>query len=133
MPSMVLWRRALSDPPMRLSSLSVLISLVLSRCILAQDLAPRAYIVAPVHSNAVTLTYSFFDGNIVLSNAVPIAGATGQFNVAVFSYVHSMRFLGRSANFGYSLPYGVGQFRGQVIGAETKAYRSGLLDSNIRF
>jgi len=32
-----------------------------------------------------------------------------------------------------SLPYGIGNFRGTVVGAETKAYRSGLLDSAFRF
>jgi hypothetical protein len=106
---------------------------VFARLLCAQDLAPRAYLVTPVHSNAVTLTYSFFDGDIVLSNAVPITGATGRFNLLVFSYVHSMRFFGRSSNFAYALPYGVGNFRGQAVGAETTAYRSGLLDSTFRF
>ena len=31
-----------------------------------------------------------------------------------------------------SLPYGVGNFRGTVTGAETRAYRSGMLDSSYR-
>lgn len=114
-------------------SLLVLIAFSWSHYFSAQDLAPRAYLITPVHSNAVTLAYSFFDGNIVLSNAVPITGATGRFNVAVFSYFHSLRFFGRSSSFAYSLPYGVGNFKGQVADAEKSAYRSGLLDSNIRF
>lgn len=97
-----------------------------------QDLAPRAYIITPVHSNAVTLTYAFFNGDLLFNDAVPIEDATAMASISVFSYAHSMKVLGRSASFALSLPYGVGNFRGTVIGAETKAYRSGGLDSSYR-
>src|SRR5947209_817454 len=99
----------------------------------AQDLAPRAYIVTPVHSNAVILVFSFFDGGLVFDNSVPITGATARVGVPVFSYYHSLRFFGRSANFTGSLPYGIGNVRGTVLDAETKAYRSGLFDAAFRF
>jgi outer membrane putative beta-barrel porin/alpha-amylase len=99
----------------------------------AQDLAPRAYLITPVHSNAVTLTYSFFDGSITFDGTVPITGATARLSVSVFNYSHSLSFFGRSANFLVSLPYGVGNFRGHVVGAETLAYRSGLLPATLRF
>lgn len=99
----------------------------------AQDLAPRAYLITPVHSNAVTLSYSFFSGELLLDGAVPITGATARVHVSVFSLTHSLRVFGRSANFSASLPYGVGNFRGIVVGAETKAYRSGTFDSSYRF
>jgi len=100
---------------------------------LTQDLAPRAYLITPVHSNAVTLTYAFFDGELLFDGTVPITGATARANVSVISLTHSMRIVGRSANFSVSLPYGVGNFRGTVVGAETHAYRSGLFDSSYRF
>lgn len=99
----------------------------------AQDLAPRAYLITPVHSNAVTLTYSFYSGELLFDGTVPITGATAKVNVSVLSYTHSLRLHGRSANFTASLPYGIGNFRGTVIGAETSAYRSGSLDSSFRF
>lgn len=99
----------------------------------AQDLAPRAYLITPVHSNAVTLTYSFFDGALLFDNSVPITGATARVSVPVFGYYHSLAFFGRSANFVASLPYGVGNVRGTVMDAETKAYRSGLFDAVFRF
>lgn len=97
-----------------------------------QDLAPRAYVITPVHSNAVTLTYAFFNGDLVFNNAVPIEDATAMASVAVFSYAHSLKVWGRSASVAVSLPYGVGNFRGTVVGAETNAYRSGSLDSSYR-
>jgi hypothetical protein len=99
----------------------------------AQDLAPRAYIITPIHSNAVVLTYSFFDGDLVFDNAVPVTGATAMLNLSSFSYFHSLRFFGRTASFTAALPYGVGNVRGTVMDNEAKAYRSGLFDSTFRF
>jgi len=101
--------------------------------VFAQDLAPRAYIITPVHSNAAVVTYSLFSGNLDFQGAVPITDATARVSVPIVSFYHSMRLFGRSANFTTSLPYGVGNFRGTVLGAETNVYRSGLLDSVYRF
>jgi outer membrane putative beta-barrel porin/alpha-amylase len=99
----------------------------------AQDLAPRAYLITPIHSNAVTLTYSLFDGSLFFEGTVPITGATARVHVAILNYSHSLNFFGRTASFTASLPYGVGNFRGTVVGAETLAYRSGLLPATFRF
>jgi len=99
----------------------------------AQDLAPRAYLITPIHSNAITLTYSLFDGSLLFEGTVPITGATARVHVAILNYSHSLNFLGRTASFTVSLPYGVGNFRGTVVGAETLAYRSGLLPASFRF
>jgi len=120
--------------PMRLSLSSVIaFAMVASlRSTLAQDLAPRAYVITPTHSNAVTVTYAFYNGNLDLGN-LPITDATARASIPVVSFVHSMSFFGRSANIAASLPYGVGNFHGSVLGAETNVYRSGLLDSVYRF
>jgi hypothetical protein len=99
----------------------------------AQDLAPRAYLITPTHSNAVTLSYAFFSGNLLFAGAVPITGATARVSVAAFNYSHSMSFFGRTASLLAVLPYGVGNFHGTVAQAEAHAYRSGLLDSVFRF
>jgi len=99
----------------------------------AQDLAPRAYLITPVHSNAVTLTYSFLEGSVLFDGTIPITGATARVHVSIFNYSHSLNFFGRSANFLVVLPYGVGNFHGTVVGAETSAYRSGLLPVTLRF
>lgn len=98
-----------------------------------QDLAPRAYLITPIHSNAVTLSYAFYTGNLNFDGAVPITGATAKASVSLFNYSHSLRFFGRTANFLAVLPYGVGNFRGTVVDAPPKAYRSGLLDCALRF
>ena len=99
----------------------------------AQDLSPRAYVITPIHSNAVILTWAFFDGGVDFNGAVPISGATGIYNVPIFSLYHTLNFFGRSANIAASLPYAVGNFTGQVQGQQQSIYRSGLLDTSLRF
>jgi hypothetical protein len=112
--------------------LSAAIALCSLHMLSAQDLAPRAYVITPLHSNAVTLTYSFYDGSIDYNGSLPVSGATGKYSVPIFSYYHSFSFFGRSANIVASLPYGIGNFQGTAYGAEKQLYRSGLLDSIYR-
>jgi hypothetical protein len=64
---------------------------------------------------------------------VPITGATGTFSVPTFTYYHSLSFFGRSANITISLPYGVGNFQGEVEEQHRSVYRSGLMDFIGRF
>jgi hypothetical protein len=97
-----------------------------------QDLAPRAYFITPVHSNAVTLSWSFYNGALDFNGVLPIENAHGTYHVPVLSYYHAFRFFGRSANFVTSLPYGVGNFSGSVQGESSSVYRSGLLDFSAR-
>lgn len=120
---------------MRVQSTLVISSLVLALAtqLAAQDLAPRAYVITPLHSNAITLTWSFYDGGANFNGAVPITGASGTYNIPVFSLYHSFSFFGRSANITASLPYAVGTFSGSVFGNEKSVYRSGLRDFSARF
>jgi len=92
----------------------------------AQDLAPRAYLITPVRSNAVTVSNVFNDGNIRFEGTVPITGATGRLNMPMLTLYRSLSLLGRSANVAATLPYGVGTFKGTIAEAEIEAYRSGL-------
>jgi hypothetical protein len=94
----------------------------------AQDLSPRAYVITPLHSNAITMTYSSYRGSVLLDGAAPITDAKGTYGVSVFTYYHSFSLLGRSANMNASLPYAVGNFQGNVAGLQQQIYRSGLLD-----
>ena len=107
--------------------------LFLAHVLNAQDLAPRAYVITPLHFNSITLTWSFYDGNINYNGALPVSGATGTYSVPIFSYYHAFSFFGRSANVVASLPYAFGNFQGTTFGAERHLYRSGLQDSAFRF
>jgi hypothetical protein len=99
----------------------------------AQDLSPRAYVITPVGFNAITLTWSYFNGGVNFNGAVPITGATGIYNISSFTYYHSFSFFGRSANIAASLPYAVGNFQGQLGQHHRSVYRSGLVDFGLRF
>jgi hypothetical protein len=120
---------------MRFRFVQILLVLIVAPAmrLFAQDLAPRAYLITPVRSNAVVLTWSFYNGGLNFSGTVPITGATGTYHVPVLSYYHSLNFFGRSANLTVSLPYGVGSFQGAVLGTQRSNYRSGLLDLSVRF
>lgn len=112
--------------------LVIALAACLSPVMVGQDLAPRSYVITPIHSNAVVLTYSFFSGNLDFQGAVPIADATAKANVPILALFHSFNMLGRSASVTAGLAYGEGNFRGSVLGNETNAYRSGLFDSVYR-
>ena len=99
----------------------------------AQDLAPRAYLITPAHANAVTLTFSYFSGSIEFNQAIPITDASGNPKLEILSVYHALNFFGRSANITAFLPYGFGNFQGNVNGKRGKIYRSGLLDAVFRF
>jgi len=101
----------------------------------AQDLSPRAYVITPNHSNAVVLTYSYYNGGVDLNGAIPITGVTvtGVFSVPSFSYYHSFDLFGHLANLTVALPYGVGNFEGEAGQRHASVYRSGLQDLVTRF
>jgi len=98
----------------------------------AQDLAPRAYVVTPLGSNAVTLSYTYNTGELLFEGTVPIEDATGKLSVPMATYYRSFGLFGRSANVLAAVPYGVGTFEGRVFEEDRSIYRSGLFDSVVR-
>ena len=93
----------------RLGSKALLCSVVVlpTSVLCAQSLAPRAYVITATNSNAVTLTWSFYDGGVNLNGTLPVTNAKGTYYVPTLSYYHSLSFFGRSSNITISLPYGV--------------------------
>jgi hypothetical protein len=98
----------------------------------AQDLAPRAYLISPLRSTAVTLGYTYNTGELLFEGTVPITGATGQLSVPSVSWYQSFSLLGRSANVLAALPYGMGTFEGEMLEQQRSICRSGLFDSVFR-
>lgn len=98
----------------------------------AQGLSPRAYIITPIHSNAITLTDSFQDGNIVFDPTLPVSDAHGRINTQIATYFHTFGISGRSANVNISLPYSLGHFEGVLNGVDEQIYRSGLAPAVFR-
>jgi hypothetical protein len=112
---------------------SMLIALSLPQLLNAQGLSPRAYVITPVHANALTLTYSYSGGDIIFGSIFPVTGASGDIHISSIALYHALNLLGRSANFTIVMPYTVANFRGEVAGSNATAYRSGLMDLVLRF
>jgi hypothetical protein len=117
--------------PSRLGLLTAIVACSF-HTISAQELAPRAYLITPMPSNAIILTNAFYTGSVLIDGAIPITGASGTYSVPTFTYYYSFNFFGRSANVNGSLPYGIGTFQAVVIGEKQQVYRSGLADSEFR-
>jgi hypothetical protein len=78
------------------------------------------------------LTYSFYQGNVLFDNAIPVTDVTARISIPVLRYYHAFGFFSRSANITAFLPYTVAYLEGNVNGAPGKAYRSGLMDAGFR-
>jgi len=111
---------------------ALLIALLAPSLAAAQDLTPRAYVVLPVESNAVILTYAFSDGELLFDPTVPIEDAVGTLHAPVFTYFYAFDFFGRSANISGSVPYLIGDFSGTVQGQDRAVRRKGFADLPIR-
>jgi len=98
----------------------------------AQELAPRAYVITPLGSNAITLANTYNSGDLLLEGAAPIKDATASLNAPTLTYYRAFSLFGRSANVFAGLAYGVGTFEGNVLGEQRSIYRSGLFDSVVR-
>jgi hypothetical protein len=98
----------------------------------AQDLTPRAYLIAPIGVNALVLSYSHLEGGLQFDGAVPITGAQAATSLPSASYYHSFAFFGRSANVALTVPYGIGSFQGTIAEVPEHANRSGFLDAIAR-
>ena len=99
----------------------------------AQSLVPRAYLITPVGSNALVLSYTRLDGGLQFDGALPITGATADVNLSTLSFYHSLDLLGRSANITMGVPYADGDFKGTIREIPRSGEKSGTLDSYLRF
>jgi hypothetical protein len=99
----------------------------------SQDLAPRAYTIAPVHSNAITIAGAHATGSILLDAVLPIPDSSGDSWASSVTYYHSMNFFGRYSNATVTLPYAVSDVQGTLNGIETTSHLSGLLGVDLRF
>lgn len=98
----------------------------------AQDLAPRAYVVTPRGSNAITVGNAYNDGPLQLEGASPIENGTARLNAPNLTYYRAFSLFGRSANVIAGVAYGVGDFEGSLGGAAVSTHRSGLFDPVVR-
>ena len=119
--------------PSRLAIVAAFLACTLAAPCAAQDLTPRAYLSAPVTSNAVILTYAFADGELLFDPTLPIEDAVGTIHTPVVTYFHQFDLFGHSANISGSLPFSSGTFSAAVNGQDRAVTRRGLADPAVRF
>jgi len=100
---------------------------------LAQDLAPRAYLITPKGSNALTTSISYSTGTVFVDPSVPIEDSGVRFSTQAISYYRSLNVWGRSSNLTLLVPYAVGTVDATLLGVPVSVYRSGFADARVRF
>jgi len=112
-----------------------LAALVLALCGIgaarSQQLTPRAYVIAPVGTNAAVLEVSHLQGELQLDSAL-ISGATTTATLPSVGYYRTFDLLGRTASLTLGLPYAFGKFQGTAVGVPHSFERSGRLDASLR-
>jgi Putative MetA-pathway of phenol degradation len=98
-----------------------------------QTLAPRAYVITPVDSTAVTVTSEIRRGGVLFDASTPLTDSSGTIWLITPTYYHSLNFFGRSSNITAGLPYAVSSFQALVVDQRLSTYRSGLADGAVRF
>jgi len=101
--------------------------------LLGQTLAPRAYLITPVDTNAITVTTNVYQGGILFDASSPLTDASGTISSTIPTYYHALNFFGRSSNVTVGLPYVVGSLQALVVDQRQSTYRSGLGDGAVRF
>lgn len=108
------------------------VTLLVSSPVRGQDLEPRLYQNAPIGLNAIILGYGFSRGNVLFDTALLIEGATADVHVALFAYLRTFDFFGRSAKFDLVLPFSDANFQGFLDGEFRTRNPTGIADPRFR-
>jgi outer membrane putative beta-barrel porin/alpha-amylase len=109
------------------------VGLFLAPLLHGQTLAPRAYLITPVGTNAITITTNVYTGGVLFDNSSPLTDANGNIVMIVPTYYHALNFFGRSANITVGVPYAIGSLQVQGVNQSGSIYSSGLGDGAVRF
>ena len=111
----------------------LLLLLVVSAVVKAQDLEPRSLSPAPVGMNFLVAGYLNSSGNIMLDPALPIEGLNAKLHTFVGAYVRTFGFLGMPAKVDMIIPVTTGKWNAEVNEIDSSVTRTGLGDPLVRF
>jgi hypothetical protein len=97
-----------------------------------QELEPRAFSQTPVGMNFALLTLGYATGDLLFDQSVPIEDATGEIRTVSVGYARSLALFGASAKLAVVVPYGVGDWAGQLDGRRESASRHGFTDPAVQ-
>lgn len=99
----------------------------------AQDLEPRVYANLPKNMNAVSATYVYLDGNVVVDPSIPVKDFDIQSNAFAGAYFRTFSLADKLARVQVVLPYIYMQGGAIVNNVPLSDHRSGIADMRIRF
>jgi hypothetical protein len=99
----------------------------------AQDLEPRAYSASPVGTNFIVANYTRLSGQVLTDPALPITDVEATIDLQAFGYARSFGLAGRTASFGFLLPFTQADVSGRVFDAPREVHRAGQADARLRF
>jgi len=111
----------------------LLILLLGTGALRAQDLDPRAYAVTPLGTNFVGIGFGRSWGDVTFDPSLPVSDVTARLGAVSLGYYRSLDFFGRSANVRVAFPYGWGHLEGLLQGQFTTLDRYGLIDARAQF
>ena len=110
----------------------LMISLTVVSMARPQELAPRAYAIAPIGANYFTFSNAYNTGGVFTDPAAPVQDAKARFTVRTVSIYHSFSLFGRTSNVTVLFPYDTGHFAALLNGVPIAATRSGTGEARFR-
>jgi outer membrane putative beta-barrel porin/alpha-amylase len=116
----------------RLAPLTVLLLVVLTPPLDAQELEPGAYTVSPVGINVLNLTYGLSTGDVTFDPSLPVEEASARIQSFSIAAARSISFAGRSATALVAVPVVGGHVTGIYLGQPAEVRRTGFGDMRVR-
>lgn len=110
----------------------IMVALLASYAVLAQDLEPRSLSSMPTGTNVAIASYAFSSGNIMLDNALPIEDLESELNSVVFAYARSFKLFNKLTKVDAVVPYAFANFSGLYESRDSSTSRQGLGDPSFR-
>jgi hypothetical protein len=110
----------------------VLLMLLFSGPVAAQDIEPRRWTHLPVGMNVLGAGGIYTDGDISTDPVLELEDVTVEAKTVIASYLHVFDLAGQSARFDLRLPYKDARWEGLLAGERASTERRGFADPRLR-
>lgn len=107
---------------------SIVLYLILSATLIAQDLEPRFLSPAPVGMNFILLGYGHSVGNVLLDQSLPLDDTEAKMNSVTVGFARSIDLFGLSGRIQAALPFAKATWYGELDGRDSSTTRTGIGD-----
>lgn len=112
--------------------LTVVLSVLSARLVVAQELEPGSYQNAPSGVNVAIASMGFSSGNVLFDASLPVTDVHAKVELLGLGYVRTLGIFGRLAKFDAQIPLTWSEFTGLVAGETRTRSPSGLADPRFR-